>query len=124
MIYAMKIESLGIVETIKGEFDKVSSYVFNTWKELEKFLIINMKGTPDEISLRIMDCFSRVSKESTWMDPIYPGFDVIKSSDSSLCFIIWNNEIITNKDLYDKISNDGLKCIFLEEINIKLLLFI
>ncbi len=61
-----------------------------------------------------MDCFSRVSTDSKWIDPNYPGFDII--SLVMTCFIIWNDEMTTPTDVCNKISNLSIREVFIREV--------
>ena len=87
---------------------------FNTWKELETFLVLTIKGSPEEISIKIMDCFSRVAIYTKWVDTNYHGFDII--SLVGTCFVIWNDKMTTPTDFYDKISNLSIREIFIREV--------
>jgi hypothetical protein len=109
MIHALRVDAAGPNTLIVNSLNE-----FNTWKELETFLILTIKGSPEEISIKIMDCFSRVSIDSKWINPNYHGFDII--SLVGACFVIWNDEMTTPTDFYNKIPNLSIREIFIREV--------
>jgi Tfp pilus assembly ATPase PilU len=88
------------------------------WDDVKSFLIINLKGNPESISMRIIDCFPRVTRESFWKDLSFDGYDIIDD------ILVWNDEMISEVDLNKKLTSDlqaALKlCLIKETRNTKI----
>jgi S-adenosylmethionine synthetase len=72
---------------------------FNNWDDLCRFLVVNLIGTPESISMDIMDIFSKVSEDTKWVSVLKKGFDILGNSNEKM--------IVLNDDIVDMVSLIG-----------------